>query len=109
MSPLAHEIGDAPPGQVTWQGFVALQATWQVPKHSTTQVLTASHEMVLPGPACTPQRSTFQQSYWQLAPQNAPHEVVSWQLTAQWSPQDALQSTTLWHSRRQPLPQTPPQ
>ena len=58
------------------------------------QVVTAVHEMTLPGPARTPQRSTLWQSYRQLAPQKAPHETVLWQLIAQLSPQSAEQSFT---------------
>jgi hypothetical protein len=74
--------------------LVALQSTWQDPRHSTTQVVTALQVMTLPGPARTPQRSTSRQSYRQLAPQNAPHETVLWQLMSQLSPHDAEQSFT---------------
>jgi hypothetical protein len=88
---------------------VALQNTWQDPRHSTTQVLTEVHVMVLPGPARTPQRSTSWQSYRQLAPQKAPQETVLWQLMSQLSPHAAEQSFTSWHSRPQPSPHTPPQ
>jgi hypothetical protein len=102
-------MGDAPPGQVTWQGLVALQETRQKPRHSTTHVETELQLMVLPGPARTPQRSTLQQSYWQLAPQNAPQETVLWHEMVQLSPHDEEQSFTSWHSRRQASPQTPPQ
>jgi len=70
-------MGAAPPAQVTWHGLVALQETVQEPRHSTTQVLTELHEIRLPGPARTPQRSTLQQSYWQPAPHQAPHDTVS--------------------------------
>lgn len=102
-------MGEAPPGQVTWQGLVALQYTWHDPRHSTTQVLTELHEMLLPGPARTPQRSTLQQSYTHRAPQKAPQETVLWQLMSQSSPQSALKSLTSWPSMRQPSPQIPPQ
>ena len=58
------------------------------------QVVTLVQVMVLPGPARTPQRSTLRQSYWQLAPQKAPHETVSWQPMLQLLPHDAEQSLT---------------
>ena len=79
-------MGEAPFGQVTSQGLVSLQETWQVPRHSTTQVVTLVQEMKLPGPARTPQRSTLWQLYWQLAPQKAPQETVLWQERSQPSP-----------------------
>jgi len=88
---------------------VPVHITWQDPRHSTTQVVTAVHVMTLPGPALTPQRSTLSQSYRQLAPQKAPQETVLWQLIAQLSPHDAEQSFTSWHSSAHPSPHTPPQ
>ena len=83
-----------PPAQVTSQRLVPVHDTWQVPEHSTTQLVTLVQAMKLPGPALTPQRSTLWQLYWQLAPQNAPHVVVSWQSMAQLSPHDEEQSFT---------------
>ena len=59
MRPFAHEIGAAPPAQLTSHGLASLQETWQLPRHSTTQVVTLVQLMKLPGPALTPQRSTL--------------------------------------------------
>jgi hypothetical protein len=69
-------MGDAPPGQSTSHRSVLVQETMHEPVHSTTQLVTPLQAMLLPGPARTPQRSTLQQSYWQLAPQSAPQETV---------------------------------
>ena len=71
-----------------------MQETWQEPRHSTTQLVTLVQAMVLPGPARTPQRSTLRQSYWQLAPQKAPHETVLWHSMLQLLPHDEEQSLT---------------
>lgn len=71
-----HETGDAPPGHVTSHGLRSLHDTWHEPRHSTTQLETLLQVIMLPAPARTPQRSTFSHWYWQLAPQNAPHDTV---------------------------------
>jgi hypothetical protein len=76
-----------------------LHATRQLPVHSTAQVVTWLHVMVLPGPALTPQRLTSLQVYWQLAPQKAPHETVLWQSMVQSLPQSAEQSFTAQQPR----------
>src|SRR5205823_1804871 len=57
--PFAHETGEAPPGHVTSQGLRSLHDTWQEPRHSTTQLETLLHVIMLPAPALTPQRSTL--------------------------------------------------
>jgi hypothetical protein len=57
--PLAHETGEAPPGQVTSHGLRSLHETWHEPRHSTTQLETLLQVIMLPEPALTPQRSTF--------------------------------------------------
>jgi hypothetical protein len=55
-------MGAAAAGQVTSHALVSLQVTRQVPRHSTAHVVTLPQVMTLPGPARTPQRSTFSQS-----------------------------------------------
>ena len=52
--PLGHEMGDAPPGQVTsHESTPSAQKTRQAPRHSTTQLLTFVQLMVLSAPART--------------------------------------------------------
>ena len=106
---MAHEMGDAPCGQVTLQSLTSLQETRQVPRHTTAHVVTLVQATVLPGPTRTPQRSTLRQSYWQLDPQKAPQETVLWQSMWQSAPHDAEQSLTSWHCKLQLSPHTPPQ
>jgi hypothetical protein len=55
-------MGAAPAGQLTLQSVTPVHITWQVPRHSTSQVVTLVQVMTLPGPARTPQRSTLWQS-----------------------------------------------
>lgn len=69
-------MGAAPDGHVTLQLWVSLHMTWHDPVHSTSQVVTLVHRTTLPAPTRTPQRPTLWQSYWQFAPQKAPHETV---------------------------------
>jgi len=54
--PLAHEMGEPLLGQLTSQWSTWSQKTWQLPWHSTTQLGALVQLIVLPGPACTPQR-----------------------------------------------------
>ena len=74
--PFVQVAGAEPSAHDTVQLWTSLQETRHGPRHSTAQVVTLVQAMVLPGPARTPQRSTLRQSYWQLAPQKAPHETV---------------------------------
>jgi len=69
-------VGAVPPRQVTSHDATPLHWTWHGPSHSTAQVVTCVHETTLPGPTRTPQTLTSAHSYWQRAPQIAPHEVL---------------------------------
>ena len=54
--PLAHEMGEAPLRQLTSQLSTWSQKTWQSPWQLTTQLGALVQLIVLPCPACTPQR-----------------------------------------------------
>jgi hypothetical protein len=107
--PLPQVDGAPPPRQVTLQLPTPVQVTWHEPVHSTSQVVIPLQVTALAGPTRTPHRSTDVQSYWQRAPQMAPHETVLWHEPRQSSPHEVVQSFMSEQECAQPAPQTAPQ